>query len=255
MSGPSPVCLVNGNPTPQDVAGLSSFTIALASVAGANFWSIQCTSTDDTSSSATVDASLSVNQTTKTATCTSTATGSAMIFTSIVGIRGLGLDDNGVFQPSFIGTFGVNVPLGGGARVLAANESAEQSAVFGWITKINQAIRAANGGTFGGSPVPIGVVTALVSESSSISIPAGSWVYRVTTNIGTVYPTGTLSVGLSSNPTLLQSTSDIDAQATGPNTTESIVIWPSTSPVLVTVGGSPVSGAAKTLVAYATPAF
>lgn len=144
MPLPSPVCTVNGSATPQDVTAASTPTIALANVAGANFWSISCTSTDDTNTTSSVNGTLSINQVSKTATFTAPAAGSAVIFTSQVGVVGLGLDANGVSNPALTTTFKVNVQTAGGLRVLAVNESLEQSSTFGWSSVINAAVRSPN---------------------------------------------------------------------------------------------------------------
>ena len=85
MALPSPECLVNGSPAVPAVAVAASapVTIALANPAGAQYWSISCTSTDETNTAAAINASLSVNMGTKTATFAAPSTyGSAVIFTS-----------------------------------------------------------------------------------------------------------------------------------------------------------------------------
>lgn len=148
MSLPSPVCTVNGGAPPVAVAaGATLVTIALANPSGANYWSIAATSTDETNSAAAVNATLVVNMTAKTATFTAPASlGSSVIFTSTVGIQGLGIDSNRESQPALTTTFKVNVLTTGGQPVMAANEALEQNATFGWIVEINQFIRAGGGG-------------------------------------------------------------------------------------------------------------
>lgn len=139
---PNPTCTVNSATAPADVTASSTVTIALASSAGANFWSIQATGTDETNTPAAINATLVVNLGAKTATFTAPALGSAVIFTSTVGVTGLGLDINGVQQPSYTTTFKVNVKTSAGFRVLAAGEQLEQDALNGWIAEINAGLRA-----------------------------------------------------------------------------------------------------------------
>jgi hypothetical protein len=145
----SPACTVNGSATPPAiaVAGGSTVTIALANSAGVQYWSIACTSTDELNTAAAVNATLVVNMGAKTATFTAPAgLGSAVIFTSTVGISNIGIDQNKVVQPSFSTTFKVNVATSGSAVVMAANETLEQLAMFGWIGIINAFIRSGGGG-------------------------------------------------------------------------------------------------------------
>ena len=142
MTTPSPVCTINGGVTPADVSASGTVNGALASAAGANFWAVTCIATDDSTTAAAINATLSINQTNKTFSFTSSAAGSAMIFSSTVGISGIGLDANGQFQPAFSTTFKVNVKTAHGFRVIAAGEKFEQDAVNGWIVEMNAAIRA-----------------------------------------------------------------------------------------------------------------
>jgi hypothetical protein len=138
----SPVCTVNSLAVPQAVAAGAGFTIQLANTTGVNFWSLSCTSTDETNTTAAVNAALTVNTSSKTASGTAPATlGSAMIFTSTVGISNLGLDQNRVYQLSYITTFKVNVLTAGGYPVIASNETVEQNATSGWIAVLNAFIR------------------------------------------------------------------------------------------------------------------
>lgn len=154
MSGPSPICTVNGSAPPQDVTGGSSVAIVLTNPAGANFWFLQCTSADETTSVSTINASISINLTNHTATLTApNGAGSAIILTSTVGIAngsslGAGLDQNFVVQPSFTTTFKVTVPTAGGFEVLAYGETFEQDATHGNIVEVNALIRGATGSSF-----------------------------------------------------------------------------------------------------------
>lgn len=139
---PSPVCTINGGSTPADVSASSTVNGALATPAGAKFWSVTCIATDDSTTAATINATLTVNQGAKTFSFTSGAAGTAYIFSSTVGISGLGLDANGTVQPSYSTTFKVTVKTAHGFRVLAAGEKFEQDSVNGWINEINAAIRS-----------------------------------------------------------------------------------------------------------------
>ncbi len=158
MPSPSPVCTVGGTATPVDVAAGASFTGALANSAGAQFWTVSCTGTDELNTAAAINAGLTINQTLKQFTATAPgATGSngfAMIFTSTVGVKGPGLDANGTPQSYLTTTFKVNVKATNGLRVLAQNEVLEQDPVDGWLTVINPALRSA--GSTGGSTGPAG---------------------------------------------------------------------------------------------------
>ena len=145
MALPSPECLVNGSPAVPAVAVAASatVTIALANPAGAQYWSISCTSTDETNTAAAINASLSVNMGTKTATFAAPSTyGSAVIFTSTVGVTNVGLDANKVAEPSLTTTFKVNVLVPAtGLAVFAAAEELESDPSFGWIVLLNGIIR------------------------------------------------------------------------------------------------------------------
>lgn len=142
MSNPNPTCTINGGSTPADVSASSTVNGALASSAGANFWGVTCIATDDSTTAAAINATLVINQGPKTFSFTSGAAGTGYIFSSTVGVVGLGLDANGVLQPSFSITFKVNVKTAHGFRVIAAGEKFEQDTVNGWIAEMNAAIRA-----------------------------------------------------------------------------------------------------------------
>lgn len=167
MSVPSPICTVDLIATPVDVSANATHEIELANTTGANFWSIQCTSTDETTTAAQVNATLSINQVTKKATFTSTGVGTALIFTSTVGISGLGLDANGRQQAAYTTTFKVNVVAANGNRVLAVNETVEQSAPFGWNAVLNPQARAGVTVTLGGDVQVSGNTATVVSITGS----------------------------------------------------------------------------------------
>jgi Pectate lyase superfamily protein len=178
----SPVCTVNSLATPQNVAAGAGFTIQLAVPTGVNFWSVTCTSTDDTNTVAAVQATLAVNLGTKTATCTAPAgLGSSMIFASTVGIAGLGIDQNRTLQPSFTTTFKVNVLTSGGATVVATNEQLEQDPIHGWTAALNGAIRAegSGGGSSQGTIALSNGLNSNVAITSKTSIRFGSYTAAV----------------------------------------------------------------------------
>lgn len=142
MPTPDPTCTINGGATPADVSASSTVNGALASVAGANFWSVSCIATDDSTTATAINSTLTINQGAKTFAFTSGAAGTAYIFQSTVGVTGLGLDANGRVQTSYSITFKVNVRTAThNLRVLVAGEKFEQDTVNGWIAEINAAIR------------------------------------------------------------------------------------------------------------------
>jgi len=130
-------------------------TIALADVTGAQYWSLICTSTDETTTPATVNASLVVNLVAKTATFTAPAAGSAAIFTSTVGVSALGRDANGTLVPAYTATFKVYA----GTEVVCANETTETDSNAGWNAILNPLLRTGPGastsiaGTAGTAPI------------------------------------------------------------------------------------------------------
>lgn len=145
---PSPTCTINGSATPQDVSANSVVNGALVSGSGVLYWFLTCIGTDETTSPAALNATLSVNQSAKTFSFTSQAVATAYIFQSTVGIgsasqQGAGCDANNQVQPSYTTTFKVNVPTSGGRRVIAENETYEQDPTFGWINEINKLVRYA----------------------------------------------------------------------------------------------------------------
>lgn len=142
---PSPAVTVNGSSTTNgvNVASGAVVTIQLIDLT-ATAWAITCTGTDDTNTTAAIQASLVVNQNTKTATFTiPSRTGQAIVFQSVVNN---GRDANGNIVASYTTTFAVFVLTVSGVRVLATNESQESSAAYGWIVDINPTLRTAPGG-------------------------------------------------------------------------------------------------------------
>jgi|SRR6185312_1156152 len=189
---PSPTCTVNSASPPQDVTASSTVTVALAAPAGAVYWFLTCVDADDTTSVATINASISINLTNKTATLTAPGSaGSAIILQSTVGVAagssaGAGLDANYQVQPSYTTTLKVNVPTTGGYHVLCTNEELEQSSQYGWIVEINAAIRAFSGAA---AVVPafqrLNANTTLATGSRGQVVladtSAGSWTLKLPT--------------------------------------------------------------------------
>jgi hypothetical protein len=143
---PSPTCTIGGGSTPASVAANSTISGALANSAGATFWGLVILTCDDNSVLATLQASLSVNQTAKTFSFTSAGTPSAVILQSTVGVgnlssQGAGRDVNNVVQPSYTTTFKCYVPTASGNIVVCENEVLEQDPVNGWIVSLNKLIR------------------------------------------------------------------------------------------------------------------
>ena len=152
----SPACTVKdgggaANPTTNgnNVTPGNTITVALASTAGVSAWSISCVYTDDLSNAVTVTSALSIDNLNKLATFTAPAAGAALIFQS--KING-GIDANGAAQPSLTTTFGIYTLTSGALRTVAANETTEGNATFGWAAAANAKIRQAAGG---GSTLPV----------------------------------------------------------------------------------------------------
>jgi hypothetical protein len=163
MTTPNPACVVNGVAPPQNITAGASFSFGLVSTAGANFWSVFVSGTDELNTTAAVQATVTLDQVHKTGTCTAPAgLGSAVQLTSVVGITGLGLDANGAVQKAFTTTFKINVLAANGLSVFTTNETVEQSTPFGWTAVVNPAIRNASGG--GGGPATA-IVWTRVSSS------------------------------------------------------------------------------------------
>lgn len=173
---PSPVCTVAASTTPVDLSSNTVTSGALASTAGANYWSVSAISTDELNTAAAVNATLTINQGAKTFQFTSpTPLGSAVIFQSVVGINGLGLDANSVFNPAFVTTFKINVKASNGGRVLAAIETFEQNAAVGWIAEINAVIRA-------GVSIPTSVGSTGFAHVTSSSFDANARAVNLASN-------------------------------------------------------------------------
>jgi hypothetical protein len=125
-------------------------TVALASAAGVDAWSLTLFGQDEL----VVPPVVTVNSVAKTATFTAPAAGSALLYRSSVTSYN-GVDTYGRSPLVVSSTFGVYALLGG-QRVGATNETVEGSAAFGWVTKINALVRALvlGGGAGGGPPPP-----------------------------------------------------------------------------------------------------
>lgn len=127
----------------------------------ADVWSISCVYTDETSDAATVTAALTIDPVARTATFTAPAAGKTYIFQSKVN-NGVA---NGRSVSSYTTTFGIYTLTAGGDRVLAANETMEGDATFGWIAVLNGIIRAGGGG--GGGATPNGVNNDILTSDGA----------------------------------------------------------------------------------------
>jgi concanavalin A-like lectin/glucanase superfamily protein len=157
---PSPTCTVNGSAPPQDVGAAANVTIALVSAVGVGTWLLTCIGADDTTTVESINATLTVNQTTNTATFTAAGVGTSYVFQSTVGVgsqtrQGAGYDAQNVFQRLYTTTFKVTVLTTGSLRVISTAEAFEQDPTYGTLEEINAVIRAVGSGSSG--PQPYGV--------------------------------------------------------------------------------------------------
>lgn len=121
-----------------DITVGATIVIRLASTVDVTAWSIECVTTDDTSDASAVTASLVIDSTLRTATFTAPAAGKAYRFRSRVNS---GIDVNGIARPAYTTTFCVYTLTAAARRVIAADETTEGDATFGWIKWINDLIR------------------------------------------------------------------------------------------------------------------
>lgn len=149
----------------------NTVTIRLADQADVTSWLIECATTDDTSSASAVTASLSIDPIAKTASFTAPAAGKAYRFRSRVNG---GIDVNGVAQTSYTTTFCVYT-LTGGRRVIAADETTEGDATFGWIKWINSFIRTPGPG----SDSYHAYIPALASVETSSATPQTVYAWSI----------------------------------------------------------------------------
>jgi hypothetical protein len=119
-----------------DATPAATITIHLID-SSADSWSISCITTDDTSVAATVTSGLTINTVARTATFTAPVAGKAYRFRSQVNG---GIGANGRIDSTLTTTFCVYT-LTGGRRVIAADETTEGDATFGWIVWLNDIIR------------------------------------------------------------------------------------------------------------------
>ena len=130
-----------------DVTPGNTITIALASTADVDTWSIQCITTDDSSDKDTVSAALVIDSVLRTATFTAPAPGKAYRFQSKVNS---GVDRNGVARTSYVTTFAIYTRING-RRVIAFDETTEGDANFGWTKWQNDIVRSLPSGVPSGT--------------------------------------------------------------------------------------------------------
>lgn len=124
----------------------------------AKSWQLECLSTDETSSAATVNAGLTSNVPARTVTLTAPAAGKAYRFRSTV---------DGGGRPSLSTTFCVYTLINGN-RVVALEETVEGGS-FGWLGSFNTLVRSGGGGV---SPTGTGVpkVVSGVTQAAASKI-------------------------------------------------------------------------------------
>ncbi len=165
----SALCTVNGLSTLNgyvDVTANNVHTVALADPAGANTWTLVCISTDDTHTTAAINATVSINSVSKTATFTSFTGLSSAIFESVVNS---GQDQNGRVVAGYTSRFKVCVPEQN-LRLACVDETIEHDTTFGWTPMFNATVRGVlTGSALGGasnsaSYVTLATDTGLTSE-------------------------------------------------------------------------------------------
>lgn len=194
MSAPNPACKYsdNGGATFQSAPGPftatpnnASAVIALDNSAGAAFWSLTCIGTDENSSAATVNASISINMGTKQATLTTSGKPSSLTMQSQVGILGPGLNAAGLSDPTLTTTFQINVPTTNGKCVMAAGEQQQFSPEFGWVPKVNAGIAGAGGSSpnivnflaYGADPTGTSTSANDAAWTAALAVPGIAGIY------------------------------------------------------------------------------
>lgn len=105
-----------------------------------------------------------------------------------------------------------------------------------------------------GSPASVGLVRSVkvnfstVSASSTTTIPAGSTILRVYTNVGSAYDTGTIAVKVGS--LVIQPTDQNDPTVPGVYFNDSLTSISSGDVVNVTISGGPISGSGSAVVEF-----
>jgi len=182
---PSPQCTVSdGGGAPQSTTNGTigtpgnTITVALVSNAGVGPWTLVCYGTDETNAAATVNAGLTINALAKTATFTMPAAGSALLFRSTVN-NGLGA--NQLNDPTAVTTFIVQSLTAGGYKVGAVNELLESNATYGWLVKLNQALRASPSGT-GVATYTIDGASGAIAKGQCVCLATGGLTVTLATS-------------------------------------------------------------------------
>lgn len=173
---PTPNVLVNGSLIPDgiDVAGSSTVTIQLADTSGVSVWQISCVGCDANHSTSTINASLSINTSTKTCTFTAPSGACALIFESKVnqGLR------QGKVDSSLVTRVEVHVLTPNrGLRFIANNETTESDAINGWNSKLGSLITAvdtSSGGGISSATLPLAISGSNIAINAATSLTAGS---------------------------------------------------------------------------------
>lgn len=210
---PSPLCSVKVGvaayvpaiPAVAMTAG-ATIVIRLDTPAGVSSWEIECVSTDELSSKATVNAGLTIDQGAKTATFTAPVAGRAYLFRSRVELG----RNNGKEDPTYSSTFKVFTPTAGGLQVGAVGETTESNPSFGWTGVFNGLIRTGGGG--GSTPSGTGFrhVTGGVEDAAAVLIVDAD------VNAAAAIAGSKLQAAAAGNKGAIQLAQDIGGTATAP---------------------------------------
>lgn len=178
---PNPACQVkNGGAayvgTTNGVTVTPANTIIIQLIdSSADTWGITCVTSDDQSVPATINAGLVIDSVARTATFTAPVAGRALRFRSVVN-GGIGAD--GKKKSSYTTYFGIYTLTADGLSLVAADETTERDATYGWAKSVNAKIRQVAGG---GNPNSV----ANVEKAANYTVTTSDFSVVVTTATGT----------------------------------------------------------------------